>query len=60
MKIIALEFYENGFMKESLAFGGSVEKENIDPNKTIFINSHTRSFNIFKRKESYETLKIDI
>ena len=33
MKIIALEFYENGFMKESLAFGGSVEKENIDPNK---------------------------
>lgn len=33
MKIIALEFYKNGFMKEALAFGGSVEKEKIDPNK---------------------------
>ena len=30
MKIIALEFYKNGFMKEALAFGGSVEKEKID------------------------------
>ena len=33
MKIVALEFYKNGFMKEALAFGGSVEKENLDPNK---------------------------
>lgn len=33
MKIIALEFYKNGFMKEALAFGGSVEKEKLDPNK---------------------------
>lgn len=30
MKIIALEFYKNGFMKEALAFGGSVEVDNID------------------------------
>lgn len=33
MKIISLEFYKNGFMKEALAFGGSVEKEKLDPNK---------------------------
>lgn len=34
MKILALEFYKNGEMKESFAFGGSLEKEKIDPNKT--------------------------
>lgn len=33
MKIVALEFYKNGFMKEAFAFGGSVEKEKIDVNK---------------------------
>ncbi|MDQ0151061.1 MBL fold metallo-hydrolase [Eubacterium multiforme] len=33
MKIFALEFYKNGFMKEAFAFGGSVEKENIDESK---------------------------
>lgn len=33
MKIVALEFYRNGFMKEAFAFGGSVEKENLDLSK---------------------------
>lgn len=33
MKIFALEFYKNGFMKEAFAFGGSVEKDNIDESK---------------------------
>jgi len=33
MKILALEFYKNGEMKESFALGGSLEKENINPNK---------------------------
>lgn len=33
MKILALEFYKNGYMKEAFAFGGSVEKENIDESK---------------------------
>lgn len=34
MKIVALEFYQNGYMKEVFAFGGSVEKEKLDVNKT--------------------------
>ncbi|MGL5712905.1 MAG: MBL fold metallo-hydrolase [Paraclostridium sp.] len=29
MKILALEFYRDGYMKEAFAFGGSVEKEKI-------------------------------
>jgi Zn-dependent hydrolases, including glyoxylases len=33
MKIIALEFYKNGEMKESFALGGSLSAEQIDPNK---------------------------
>lgn len=33
MKIFALEFYKDGFMTEAFAFGGSVEKENIDQSK---------------------------
>ncbi len=33
MKIIALEFYENGEMKEEFAFGGTMEKENMDMDK---------------------------
>lgn len=33
MKILALEFYKNGRMKESFAFGGSLEKEKININK---------------------------
>lgn len=33
MKITALEFYKNGYMKEVFAFGGSIEKENLDQNK---------------------------
>lgn len=33
MKIIALEFYKNGFMKEALAFGGSIAKESLDLTK---------------------------
>lgn len=33
MKILALEFYKNGEMKEAFALGGSLEKEKIDPNK---------------------------
>ena len=33
MKILALEFYNNGFMREAFAFGGSAEKENIDQSK---------------------------
>ena len=33
MKIMALEFYKDGYMKEELAFGGSVPKEKIDPSK---------------------------
>ena len=33
MKILALEFYKNGRMKESFALGGSLEKEKINPNK---------------------------
>lgn len=34
MKIIALEFYKNGFMKEAFAFGGSVEKDKLDSSKS--------------------------
>lgn len=34
MKVKALEFYKNGFMKEVFAFGGSMDKELIDMNKT--------------------------
>lgn len=33
MKIVALEFYKNGHMKEAFAFGGSMEKENINQSK---------------------------
>jgi N-acyl homoserine lactone hydrolase len=33
MKILALEFYKNGRMNESLALGGSLEKEKINLNK---------------------------
>ncbi|MBB6713382.1 MBL fold metallo-hydrolase [Clostridium gasigenes] len=33
MKIVSLEFYEKGYMKEGFAFGGSVEKEKIDEDK---------------------------
>ena len=33
MKILALEFYKNGWMKESFALGGSLEKKKIDPTK---------------------------
>lgn len=33
MKILALEFYKNGKMKEAFALGGSLEKEKINPNK---------------------------
>jgi len=33
MKILALEFYKNGWMKEAFALGGSLEKEKIDLNK---------------------------
>ncbi|MBU3126951.1 MBL fold metallo-hydrolase [Clostridium sp. FP2] len=33
MKIVALEFYKNGEMKEAFAFGGSMSKEDIDMNK---------------------------
>ncbi|NKF05659.1 MBL fold metallo-hydrolase [Clostridium gasigenes] len=33
MKIVALEFYKNGHMKEAFAFGGSIEKENISESK---------------------------
>jgi glyoxylase-like metal-dependent hydrolase (beta-lactamase superfamily II) len=33
MKILALEFYKNGRMKESFALGGSLEKEKVNPNK---------------------------
>lgn len=33
MKILALEFYKDGEMKEAFAFGGSLEKEKIDLNK---------------------------
>lgn len=33
MKIKALEFYKNGYMKEVFAFWGSIEKENLDANK---------------------------
>jgi glyoxylase-like metal-dependent hydrolase (beta-lactamase superfamily II) len=33
MRILALEFYKNGRMKESFAFGGSLEKEKININK---------------------------
>lgn len=33
MKITALEFYKNGYMKEVFAFGGSIEKENLDQDK---------------------------
>lgn len=33
MKILALEFYKNGRMKESFALGGSLEKEKINLNK---------------------------
>ncbi|OOM78527.1 N-acyl homoserine lactonase [Clostridium puniceum] len=33
MKILALEFYKNGEMKEAFALGGSLEKEKINPNK---------------------------
>ena len=34
MKVLALEFYKNGEMKEGFAFGGSLEKEKINPEKT--------------------------
>lgn len=34
MKVLALEFYRNGEMKEGFAFGGSLEKEKINPDKT--------------------------
>ena len=34
MKITALEFYKNGYMQESFAFGGSLPKEKIDPQRT--------------------------
>lgn len=33
MKILALEFYNNGVMKESFALGGSLEKEKINDKK---------------------------
>ncbi len=33
MKITALEFYKNGEMKEAFALGGSMAKEDVDPNK---------------------------
>jgi N-acyl homoserine lactone hydrolase len=33
MKIVALEFYKNGEMKEEFALGGSMSKESIDMNK---------------------------
>ena len=33
MKILALEFYKNGRMKEAFALGGSLEKEKINTNK---------------------------
>lgn len=33
MKIVALEFYKNGEMREAFAFGGSMLKEDIDMNK---------------------------
>lgn len=33
MKITALEFYKNGFMKEEFALGGSLDKAQIDLNK---------------------------
>ena len=33
MKILALEFYKNGEMKEAFALGGSLEKEKINPDK---------------------------
>ncbi|MBW9155572.1 MBL fold metallo-hydrolase [Clostridium tagluense] len=33
MKIVALEFYKNGEMREAFAFGGSMPKEDIDMNK---------------------------
>jgi len=35
MKILALEFYTNGEMKEAFALGGSLEKEKIDLNKSF-------------------------
>lgn len=33
MKILALEFYKNGRMKETFALGGALEKEKINTNK---------------------------
>ncbi|WP_246577971.1 hypothetical protein [Clostridium psychrophilum] len=33
MKIIALKFYKNGEMSEAFALGGSMKKEDVDPNK---------------------------
>lgn len=33
MKIIALEFYNNGYMKEAFAFGGSLPKEEVNLQK---------------------------
>ncbi|MBX4263051.1 MBL fold metallo-hydrolase [Clostridium estertheticum] len=33
MKIIALEFYKNGEMREAFALGGSMKKEDVDQNK---------------------------
>lgn len=33
MKIVALEFYKDGEMKEEFAFGGTMEKEKLDMNK---------------------------
>ena len=33
MKIVALEFYKNGYMKEAFALGGSLTSEKVDPDK---------------------------
>ena len=33
MKIVALEFYKNGEMKEAFALGGSMDKDKIDQTK---------------------------
>ncbi|MBX4270466.1 MBL fold metallo-hydrolase [Clostridium estertheticum] len=33
MKIVALEFYKNGEMREAFALGGSMKKEDVDSNK---------------------------
>lgn len=41
MKILALEFYKNGEMKEGFAFGGSLEKEKINYDDTVYLSTHT-------------------